>query len=368
MKVLADFHHHALAESLAVLFEDRYGGELFFPIGMDWFDRGIWQFEKQFHGDRVARQYLEGIWHDAVDIGNGVWRRHDPRHPGRIHHGITHDAARDTRWDVVISTLPPNDPGFYHMARMASGECRFGIQVGNNHQVSSWDKADFILSSSTLPEFGLVRPDTWGRIQTGPGGKPTVVYHQEFSLESFRHEWPPLTHGIASFVNCFPEGPSYPDFLEFARSHRQFDFRVNGAMGRPSWWKEERPYEDEFTGEDISEVPRVAQAMRDARVIWHTKHWSDGFGHVIHNAFAVGRPVIGYQRYYHDKLAGPLWVQGVTSFDIEGMSPGDLAGLLERLTTDDEWHRSLSLNAAMRFRDLVSFDQEADVIRELVGA
>ena len=35
----------------------------------------------------------------------------------------------------------------------------------------------------------------------------------------------------------------------------------------------------------------VAAAMRDSDVAWHTKIWSDGFGHVIHNWFAVGRPV-----------------------------------------------------------------------------
>lgn len=367
MRVLADFHHHALAESLAILIEDRFGGELFFPIGMDWFDRGYWNFERKFHGDAVAKQYLVGIWHDAVEVGPGIWRRWDPRHPGRVQHGVELGTALISDWDVVISTLPPNDVGLHQVARMA--DARFVIQVGNNHQVSEWHLADLILSSSTLPDYGLVNPGTWGQVQTGPGGKPTIVYHQEFSLEHFRYEWPPLSHRIESFVNCFPEGPSYPDFLAFARGNRgDFEFRVNGAMGRPSWYKEEAPYTDEFTGVDISEVPEVARAMRDARVIWHTKHWSDGFGHVIHNAFAVGRPVLGYSRYYQDKLAGPLWQEGRTSFNIEGMPERALVSLLRRLIDDDEFHREVSLNSAMAFRQFVNFDEEADVILKALGA
>jgi hypothetical protein len=360
VRVLADFHHHALAESLAILFEDRAGGELYFPIGMEWFEDGIWNFERKFHGDAVARQYLVGIWHDAVEVTPGVWRRFDPRHPGRIQHGVTLETAMNSDWDLVVSTLPPNDVGLHYIAKKAGA--KFAIQVGNNHQVSEWHLADLILSSSTLPEYGLVHPGTWGQVQTGPGGKPTIVYHQEFSLEYFWFQYPPLSHRIESFVNCFPEGPSYPDFLAFAKGNRDFEFRVNGATGRPSWFTEDRPYSDEFTGVDINEVPDVARAMQDARVIWHTKHWSDGFGHVIHNAFAVGRPVIGYARYYQDKLAGPLWQEGKTSFNIEGMPDRELASLLHRLVNDDEFHREVSTNAAVAFRNLVDFDGEADAI------
>ena len=364
MKVLADFHHHALAESLLILFEDRFGGDVFFPYGMEWFDSGAWNFEREWHGDAVARQYLLGIWHDAVDIGDGIVRRFDPRHPGRIQHGITYGAALETRWDVVISTLPPNDRGLERIARMH--DARFGIQVGNNHQESEWELADFILSSSTLPHYGLVDPSTWAKVMPGPGRRPTIVYHQEFSLDSFRFEWPPASRRIESFVNCFPEGPSYPDFLNFAQAHPEFEFRVNGATGRPAWWQVDQPYHDPYIGHDIEKVPDVAQAMRDARVIWHTKHWSDGFGHVIHNAFAVGRPVVGYKRYYRDKLAGPLWTPG-SSIDIEGMDPDALAAVLRRLVEDDEFHRDMSTNAAVRFRELVNFDEEADAIRQLVA-
>lgn len=357
MKVLTDFHHHALAESLLMLFEDRMGAEVWFPAGMDWFTRDYWAFEKAWHGDRVARQYLDGIWADAARYEDGTLVRPDPRHVGRTHRGITLDAALDTRWDLVISSLPHNDVGFHRLARQTGA--RFGVQVGNAHQDSAWDLAEFVLSSSTLP--GLVHPDTWGTVRSWQG-VPTVVYHQEFDLHRFRHEWPPANgREVASWVNCFPEGPSYPWFTQFARAHEdEFDFRVYGASGSPG--------PDEFSAGDISDADAVADAMRGARIAWHSKHWSDGFGHVIHDWFAIGRPVVGIARYYADKLAGPLFVEGVTSYDIERYSEHELVDILRRLRDDDDHHRQMCLNAAQRFRELVDFDREAETIARMLGA
>lgn len=363
VRILADFHHHALAESYLALFEDRFGWEVWFPAGMEWYTSETWNFERAWHGDKVARQYLEGIWAPR-EVEDGIVLRPDPRHPGRVHKGITHDRAADEHWDIVLSSLPHNDEGYHRFAQRVGAV--FGVQVGNNHQQSRWDLSRFILSSSTLPESGLVTPDTWGRIATHHG-VPTVVYHQEFSLDTF-HPGPSSSHRIESFVNCFPEGPSYPEFLRFAREHPEFEFRVNGATGRPSWWTEDGPYRDEFIGADIGPVPDVAQAMRDARVIWHTKHWSDGFGHTIHNAFAVGRPVIGYARYYQDKLAGPLWLEGVTSFDVEHRGADGLAALLRSLIEDDDRYQQVCDASAARFREVVDFDGEANAIRSMLEA
>lgn len=351
MRVLTDFHHHALAESLLLLFEDRFGWEVYFPAGMEWFEQDHWQFERSWHGDKVARQYLEGIWSDATP---GPLRlRTDTRHPGRIHKGITLAAARDEPWDIVLSSLPHNDEGMHRFAREAGAV--FGVQVGNNVQQSRWDLAAFVLSSSTLEGHG---PEWIGQ-RFVHRGLPTVMYHQEFDLGTFRHEWPPANRReVASWVNCFAETEPYQQFRYLARAHGdEFDWRAYGAYGSAPV--------DELAAGDISLVPEVAERMRAARVIWHAKAWSDGFGHVIHNAFAIGRPVVGWQRYYADKIAGPLWVEGVTSFDME-RSEGAILDILRRLRDDDDLHRQMSQNAAERFREIVSFDEEAAAIHRLL--
>lgn len=89
-------------------------------------------------------------------------------------------------------------------------------------------------------------------------------------------------------------------------------------------------------------------------------------GHVIHNAFAVGRPVVGRAAYYKGKLAEPLWEHGVTSFDIDRLSDDELATLLRRLRDDDEYHQQISEAATARFHSVVDWDSEAQAVRELI--
>lgn len=360
MRVLADFHHHALAESLAVLFSDRFGAELFFPAGMDWFAEGYWAFEKEWHGDRVARQYLDGIWANAT-TRDGLELLTDPRHPGRMLRGVTLAAAREMTWDLVLSTLPANDAGLHRF----SGEtgARFGVQLGNNGQDSRLDLATFILASTTLAgrEPDTADPAAWGRVMEY-AGLPTVVYHQEFDLGTFRAGAPAEAdrRTIASFVNCFPETPVYSSFLALARSWGDLaDWKVYGSYGSAA--------PDEYAAGDISWVPAVADAMRAARIGWHSKYWGDGFGHVAHNWAAVGRPLLVSRRYYVDKLAGALFVEGDTAWDIDAYSPEELRRIVVRLQTDDAWYAERCAAMAGRFRELVDFDKEADAIRSVLG-
>jgi hypothetical protein len=49
MKVLIDYHHSDLFEGHHLLFQDRFGWDVFRPIGMDWFHEEYWQFEKKWH-------------------------------------------------------------------------------------------------------------------------------------------------------------------------------------------------------------------------------------------------------------------------------------------------------------------------------
>jgi hypothetical protein len=353
VRVLTDLHHHALAESLLMLFEDRFGWECWFPQGMDWFTEDIWQFEKKVHGDAVAKQFLMGWW-DQASPGD-IRLRPDPRHPWRVQKGIGLAGARDMHWDLVLSSLPHNDLGFARFAEDTGA--RFGVQVGNNHQESLWDAAEFILSSSTLPGLGL---DAIAK-RSMYRGIPTVVYHQEFDTEKvFYHDYPPANRReVASWVNGFPESPDYPLFRALAERYAdEFDFKVYGAYG----WGPDDPWK----AGDVSLVPELADKMRQARVGLHVKRLSDGYGHTVHNWFAIGRPVLGFQNYYADKLAGVLFQEGVTSFAIEDRTFAETAAILTRLRDDDDYHQRISENAAARFREVVDFGHEAEVIKGML--
>ena len=337
--VLADFHHHDLWESLELLCA-RLGWTLYRPIGMDWFTEGYWNFERAAHGDRVARQYLEPLPTDT-DV------RADKSHPGRLHKLLSLQEARDLRPDIVIASVAHNHEG---LARFASEVgATFGIHLGNvrfspiDMAEDRWDLASFGIVTSLMP---------------GPIPKPHVVVHQEFSLADFRHE-PPEDHErtvVSSFVNCFPENPQgYALFREVAHLATEIDWRIYGSYGQLP--------RDEYATEDVARCAEVGDRMRASDIAWHTKQWSDGFGHVIHNWAAVGRPVIGFQSYYANQLAGPLWQEGVTSFDITGRSADDIRRLIRSL--DPETRARMGDAAAALFRELVNFDEEERQIRAL---
>jgi hypothetical protein len=46
---------------------------LYRPIGMDWFEQGYWNHERKWHGDAIAKQYLEpwgsDVWSPNVVTG-----------------------------------------------------------------------------------------------------------------------------------------------------------------------------------------------------------------------------------------------------------------------------------------------------------
>ena len=309
---------------------------------MDWFNEGYWNHERAWHGDAIARQYLQA-WGDdepglRFDLGHGRWQNI-----------VTLEEARDLRPDIVISTLAHNHEGF---ARFASEVgATFGLQLGNvrfspiDMAEDRWDLAKFGLVSSILP---------------APVSKPHVVYHQEFSLTDF-HPEPIVPHSplrVASFVQCFAENErTYALFTEAADLSPAFDWRVFGAYGS-------KPL-DRFAAGNIDHCTDIGPTMREQDIAWHGKQWSDGFGHVIHNWFSVGRPVIGYESYYRDQLAGPLWQEGVTSFDITDKTAHEVGNLLSELQREPERIVAMGEAAAARFREVVDYDAEEVAIRAM---
>src|SRR5439155_684494 len=82
-----------------------------------------------------------------------------------------------------------------------------------------------------------------------------------------------------------PDGGEYAIFTRLATEAPEFDWRVYGAYGTAPL--------DGYAVGAIEGTDLIGAAMRASSVGYHSKHWSDGFGHVVHNWFAVGRPVLG---------------------------------------------------------------------------
>lgn len=347
MRILADYHHSDLFESYQLTLGDRLGHEVYAPFGMGWFDQGYWAFEKSYHGDAVARQYLEGVWTDPADEGTHV-RQADRTHPGRDLLGVTIEQARSAKWDIIICSLsewPEHLAGFRRLADETGA--KLVAQVGNIGAVQriDWGRIDAGLISSTT--HGLTIP------------VPHVIYRQEFSLTDFRPEWPSEFDAVASFIQCFAENKDfYSQFLSYARNLPDFAWKVYGAYGS------HQP--DEFAQGNLDTTPAVAEAMRRTRIAWHAKFWSDGYGHVIHNLYATGRPVFAYHNYYEHELAGPLMTHGETGFDLNRMNSDEIVTTLRRLRDDDDYWQEISAKTLARFHEVVDFGTDAQAVKGLL--
>lgn len=346
VRVLSDAIHADLQESLRILIEDRLGWELYFPHGMEWYEAGIFRFEHERHGDAVARQFLQhwdsDYTHREVRDGreDSYQVRSDQTHPGQVMKRVTLEQAAAMQPDIIISTLAENDPGWVRFKQ--EGHARhFGVQVGNQDQKASYGAAEFALLSSTTPGFV-----PW---------MPHVYYHQEFDTRTLFYPETRLAlpNTVRTMVQCANTSPGWALWEAVSQQlGLMAEMRWYGHCGEPDQW---------YAGNSPN-TPAVAMRMHEARVAWHWKQWSDGYGHVIHNWFAVGRPVLGTSAYYHDKLAGPLFVEGKTSYDITRRSPGEVADLIHRLINDEDHWLRMCEASAQRFRDVVSFEEEATEI------
>lgn len=353
IRVLCDAIHADLWESLRLLFEARFGWQLYRPIGLEWRDRGIWRFEQhQPYGDGVAHQFLDP-WTGDRSGGTGWpegpttrWAectfRDDDTHPGQTMRLVTYEQARSQTWDLVLATLAENELGLRQFADDVGAH--YGLQMGNQGAESKWGAAEFALLSVTTPGI-----NPW---------MPHVYYHQEFDLALFHADGGALAEPdlVTTHVQCVQGSSEYPRIRRLVDAVPDMRFRWFGHCGEP----------DDLAAGNLSTTPDVAAAMHRARIAYHAKRWSDGYGHVIHNWFSIGRPVLGTASYYADKLAGPLFVEGVTSFDLERHSDFELAAIIRMLLGDDErWLRMCEASAA-RFREVVSFDAEAEAIRTML--
>ena len=314
MRALIDYHHADLAESLHLLLTDRLGIDLYIPSGLEWYERGVWQFGKwTFGDDRLARQFL-----------NPNYPNPDEAH-SRVHNVVTYDEAQDMDWDFVIASVPDNYSGYHAFARKHGA--KFVIQVGNTNQHIAWELDPLVLNSSEMPLQGR-----------------GVMYHQEFHLNDFAYSDAP-SQIIGSFVNCMDRMPCW-SFLEEARKLLPHTFRIHGIDGEHG---------------NIKPTRDVGTLMRSYGWAWHDKVTGDGFGHVIHGWASVGRPLIGHASHYAGKMAGPLWEDGITCIDLDRHSVSELPALLDKLDNVEMGHAIRS-----RFEDLVDYEAEAEKVRELL--
>lgn len=339
MNILADFHHSTLLKSLYLTFEKRLGHTVYRPIGLDWFEQGFWKINNQ---EDTAKQYL-GMHQIPTDgtppLNEPLGQEEDGVHyigaPDDWNRAITLDAFKSMHFDIIIASIPQHVEPFKELIRLYQPHAKLVIQMGNEWDMSRYTDMNILASISRRPT-----------------GANVLFYHQEFDTDIFKPVAPTPARRVYSFINILQDWPvGWEDFTKLERDLRSYgvEFRSFGGQCRDG---------------NIDGAKALAAKMGEASLIFHVKDAGDGYGHIIHNAYACGRPIITRRSFYSGKLAEDLLVPG-TYIDLdEGFAKGSLniASLTMRLNVLEE----MGNRAYARFMDVVDFKQEGEEIAEWI--
>lgn len=331
MRALVDQHQADLFYAMQLLLEDRCGIEVYAPIGYEWFDRGYWRFGAQHLGRQLADQFL-GI--DAkYDPHGDHWATFDPAHPERELRCVTLDQFRALGgWTHIVATVQDNQAGFAALA--AEVGAKYVLQVGNTRQDVDWTLDPLAVVSSEVPIVGR-----------------GVRIHQPFDhATTFRYRDPAEAQPvISSFVNLMPRLDEWPDTAALL-ARLPFVSRIYGIDGPDG---------------NLHPVDEIAERMARSAFGLHVKVTGDGFGHVLHNWAAVGRPLVGRGRYYAGQLGSRFWQDGVTSFDMDLHTPDELAASIRETWNDRPRYEAMCRAIRAEF-DLIDWEAEAGAVRGLL--
>lgn len=347
--VFTDFHHAGLLHSLILLFENRFNGLVYRPIGMEWHNQGYWAVYDhpatalQFLGIGSATPDNSPRLNEVKSINNGVYNCYDIE-SGKTNKAVTLDGFMNMHIDYVIASLPIHIAPYRKLCNLHPSHPKLIFQIGNSWDIeeSHVDMVDGILSSA---------------ITQGTSKKPYVQYHQEFDLDYFRPARNLYTgKTIKSYVNVFGGmehfKADYELFEKIEQLMPDYTFLIHGGQGRDN---------------PIGAGKELAENMQEAMFIWHTKNGGDGYGHTIHQAFAVGRPLIVKKEYYRGKLAEPLIEDGITCVAIDGLSPDQIVDKI-RYYAEAGRYQELCVNAYCRFKEVVNFDHEEILIKQFLDS
>lgn len=299
---------------------------------MDWWTEGYWRFGEGYGDDRLAQQFLSMDGWTPNPEFPWTYETRDGHHPERLIRGSTLDLFRKTSWDFgfVVATAQDNQAGFARLAREIGAQ--YVLQVGNTGQMVDWSLDPLALVSSEVPIHGKA-----------------VRYHQEIAPE-FRWSEPIKGRTIRSFVNCFDSTPCSRIMRTTADQLPGWFFGNHGIDGPNG---------------NIETVRGIAQLMAGSQYGWHDKVQGDGFGHVLHDWAAVGRPLIGHASHYAGKMGEVFWRDGETCIDLDRHSAEETAEIIR--STSPTRHAEMCRAIREEF-DRIDWEGETEEIADLLHA
>lgn len=344
MNILIDFHHTDLWWSNHLILEVGLGHKIYCPNGFEWFEQGYYGHPSP----DVSRQYLVHSFFKLEDA------KHYPKIPKSVIEGadpakmrftpehmngckyyplvrtLTLEEFADTPIDAIMSTLSNNQEPWLKLRNKFKPKAKLIREEGNRYGVFH-------------PEYrNVMTADfaTYRKVQV----PNKILYHQKFDTEHiFNYRKLKQFDRIACFMPTFR---GIPELVSFTESHdiglELYDY---GHLSKRGF---------------LSPKERYAEELEKAALVWHVKPGGDGFGHVFHSAFAMGRPVVTKPEEYYDNQSWPLFLDGKTCILI-GNNPAENSKKIRRFTSPD-CLMAMSHAAASRFRAVVDYEWEQNMI------
>jgi hypothetical protein len=257
---------------------------------------------------------------DAKEI-DGIYTVFDPENH-IFHKAIQFDTFKSMKFDYIIATHP-----LHECWKELATDAKFIMQLGNEGQTTT---ATNVLSSvwayKPLPNQNI------------------LYYHQEFDLDKYKYE-PPLNHTlIRSFVHLLPEKGLFDIYKNMLS---EFTMEAYGM------------------GTELGVGTNLPEQMKESAFGWHVKP-ADGYGHVIHNWFACGRPIITRGSYYAGKTGGLLLEDGRNCIDLDKHTFSDNLNMIRYWLLPGH-HEEMCQNAYNKFKEVVDFDKEGEAIKSFLS-
>lgn len=336
--VICDIHHASLFQSLLYLFEKRLGFEVCRPFGRDWWEEGYVRYPHETDASGPTELATTAI------LGPSEAESLDPdkifTSSQKMGRTITLEEAKDRSDEIkyMVASLYATEESFAHfIADCCSRKTILVRQVGNPNEPVRYTR--HALCSDTW---------TYDRIKDS---HHAILYHQEFSTDIFKYVPIDLSRkqkNIKTYVNYIH------DNRQLRLWYRQFKQLV--SSDKIKCWEHGMHGED---GE-FHDLREIAKSMATADLVLSPKNW-DGFGHCVHNAYAIGRPVISRVGDYAGKIAEVLMEDMVSSVLLTGDWKRDKQKVEYALR--DEILPVMCWNARNMFELHVNFDEEEKAIR-----
>jgi len=327
MNIFTEWHHGGLFHAQQMLWEKRLGWTLFGPVGTQWVSEGFWKLSeipatiKQYLDPLSCEKREDGFFY-YFDKGEQIWQRR-----------LTLDQFKGMKFDVILCTLAEHESTFRELRNKYQPQAKYIRLSGNTGEHVNWDNFDNFIDTT-----GLYRP---------PENKNAVVIGQEFPLDTFG--WaPPVKHKtIKNFMNQLRESNAIPIWQDLKYHLPDFEFKMHGSNGDDGM---------------IDGLAALGDAMRDMSFLFQVKHHGEGFGHVIHNSYSVGRPAIAMMEFYKGKLASRFLIDDFSAILLDDK---DWSSLVEKIRywSEPEKHLEMCKNARSLFEKYVNFDEDEKKFR-----